>query len=153
MNLPWIQENTKKSVTQCASKASTLQELLGELWILFGGNKPSFELTLMSNQAREVIGNVAERGWEDYRSICEQMLATLRQLWTQAKSLIMAVADACEDGCMELMVESNCLLAACDHLVESKEEILELNNLSAQTYVSAHEKCDLVWQKYFHNKS
>jgi hypothetical protein len=53
----------------------------------------------------------------------------------------MAVADACEDGCMELMVESNCLLAACDCLVESKEEILELNDLSAQTYVSAHEKC------------
>jgi hypothetical protein len=65
----------------------------------------------------------------------------------------MAVADACEDGCMELMVESNCLLAACDCLVESKEEILELNDLSAQTYVSAHEKCDLVWQKYFCDKS
>jgi hypothetical protein len=107
----------------------------------------------MSNRAREVIGNAAERGWEDYRSICEQSLATSRQLWTQAESLITAVADTCQDDCVELLVEGNCLLAACDRLVESEEEILELNDLSAQTYVSAHEQCDLVWQKYFRDKS
>jgi len=99
-----------------------------------------------------VIGNVAERGWEDYRSICEQSLATSRQLWTQAESLI-TVADACQDDSVELLVEGNRLLAACDRLVESEEEILELNDLSAQTYISAHEQCDLVWQKYFHDKS
>jgi hypothetical protein len=79
-------------------------------------------------------------GWEDYRSIYEQMLATSQQLWMQAESLLTAVADACKDGRMELMVESNRLLATCDRLVESK-------------YISAHEKCDLVWQKYFHDKS
>jgi hypothetical protein len=107
----------------------------------------------MSNQAREVIGNVAERGWEDYRSICEQSLVASRQLWTQVESLIAAAADACQNDCVELLVEGNHLLAACDCLVESEEEILELNNLSAQTYVSAHEQCDLVWQKYFRNKS
>jgi hypothetical protein len=107
----------------------------------------------MSNRAREVIGNVAERGWEDYRSICEQFLATLHQLWTQVESLITAVADTCQDDCVELLAEGNRLLAACNCLVESKEEILALNNLSAQSYVSAHEQCDLVWQKYFRDKS
>ena len=64
-----------------------------------------------------------------------------------------AAAGACQDDCVELLVEGNHLLAACDRLVESEEEILELNNLSAQTYVSAHKQCDLVWQKYFHDKS
>ena len=107
----------------------------------------------MSTRAREVIGNVAERGWENYRSICEQLLATSHQLWTQAESLITAVADACQDDCMELLVEGNRLLAACDRLVESEEEILVLNDLSVQSYVSAHEQRDLVWQKYFRDKS
>ena len=100
-----------------------------------------------------MIGNVAERGWEDYRLICEQLLATSHQLWTQVESLITAVADACQDDCMELLVEGNHLLAACDLLVESEEEILALNNLITQSYVSAHKECDLLWQKYFHDKS
>jgi hypothetical protein len=140
-------------VTQGTSKVPTLQKLLGELWILHGGYNTSSELALMSTRAREVIGNVAERGWENYRSICEQLLATSHQLWTQAESLITAVADACQDDCMELLVEGNRLLAACDRLVESEEEILVLNNLSIQSYVSAHEQRDLVWQKYFRDKS
>jgi hypothetical protein len=38
-------------------------------------------------------------------------------------------------------------------LVESEIEILALNDLSTQSYVSAHEQCDLVWQKYFCDKS
>ena len=100
-----------------------------------------------------MIGNVAERGWEDYRSICKQSLATSCQLWTQVESLITAVADACQDDRVELLVEGNRLLAACNHLVESEEEILELNNLRAQSYVSAHEQYDLVWQKYFCDES
>jgi hypothetical protein len=140
-------------VTQGTSKAPTLQKLLEELWILHGGYNTSSESVLMSNQASEVIGNVAERGWEDYRSICEQSLATSRQLWTRAESLIMAVADACQDDHVELLVEGNRLLAACDRLVESEEEILELNDLSTQSYVSAHEQCDLVKQKYFRDES
>ena len=140
-------------MTQGTSKVPTLQKLLGELWILHGGYNTSSELALMSTRAREVIGNVAERGWENYRSICEQLLATSRQLWTQAESLITAVADACQDDCMELLVEGNRLLAACDRLVEYEEEILVLNDLSVQSYVSAHEQRDLVWQKYFRDKS
>ena len=66
------------------------------------------------------------------------------------ESFIAAVADT--DVFQELhgvlLAGGKWLLEACDCLVESEEEILELNDWSAETYVSAYEKHDLVWQKH-----
>jgi hypothetical protein len=45
------------------------------------------------------------------------------------------------------------MLAGCDRLVASEEEILELNDLSAKTYAFAHAHRGLVWQKYICDKS
>ena len=137
-------------MTKGTSKEPSPQELLGELWVLHGDHNTSSELTLMRNRAQEVMINVAERGWVNYRSICERSLATSRQLWTRAEHFIAAVADtdACQESPGVLLAGGKWLLEACDRLVESEEEILELNNWSAKTYVSAYEKHDLVWQKH-----
>jgi hypothetical protein len=137
-------------MTEGASKEPSPQELLGELWVLHGGHNTSSELTLMRNRAQEVMRNVAERGWVNYGSICERSLATSRQLWTRAEHFIAAVADtdACQESHGVLLAGGKRLLEACDRLVESEEEILELNNWSAKTYVSAYGKRDLVWQKH-----
>jgi hypothetical protein len=48
-----------------------------------------------------------------------------------------------------LLEESQRLLAACDRLIAAEEEILQLNDLSAETYVSAYEHGILVWQNNF----
>ena len=46
-----------------------------------------------------------------------------------------------------LLSQCQGLLAVCDRWVSSEEEILELNDLSNETYVLAHEQRDLVWQR------
>lgn len=46
-----------------------------------------------------------------------------------------------------LLSQCQGLLAVCDRWASSEEEIPELNDLSAKTYVLAHEQRDLVWQK------
>ena len=45
-----------------------------------------------------------------------------------------------------LMGQCKGLLAVCDQWVSSEEEILELNDLSAKTYIIVHDRHDLVWQ-------
>ena len=99
------------------------------------------------NRAREVIENIAKRSWEDYRWTCEEHLMSSCRLWTQAEDLLTAAADiGQDDGHVELLADCNRLLSACDRLVDSEEEILQLNDLSAETYVFAHEAKQLVWQ-------
>ena len=64
------------------------------------------------------------------------------------EGLITATADIGQgDGHVELLADCNRLLSACDCLVDSKEEILQLNDLSAKTNVFAHEAKQLVWQR------
>jgi hypothetical protein len=97
--------------------------------------------------ASEVIEDVAKRSWDDYRWTCEEYLASSRRLWTQVEGLITAAADIGQgDGHAELLADCNRLLSACDRLVDSEEEILQLNDLSAETYVFAHAAKRLVWQ-------
>jgi len=136
-------------VPRDTGRIQTLHKQLAELWIQHGAQDASSELALMQNRAKEVIENVASRSWEDYRWRCEEYLASSRRLWTQAEGLITAVADVGENGdhVSKLLADCNRLLSACDRLVDSEEEILQLNDLSAETYVFAHEAKQLVWQR------
>ena len=58
-----------------------------------------------------------------------------------------AMIDADVDE--SLLGECQELLAVCDRWVSSEEEILEINDLSAENYVLAHDQQHLVWHKYF----
>jgi hypothetical protein len=108
----------------------------------------------MSSRARAVIREVEKRGWEEYRASCAEPLAAARRLWSQSESLVADVAEHSLDGENSLLQRAcHRMLAACDRLIASEEEILELNDLSAQTYAFAHAHRDLVWQKYFCDKS
>ena len=108
----------------------------------------------MSSRAWTVIHEVEKRGWEEYRTSCAETLAAARRLWSQSESLVVDVAEHNLDGENSLLQRAcHRMLAGCDRLVASEEEILELNDLSAKTYVFAHAHRGLVWQKYFCDKS
>jgi hypothetical protein len=109
------------------------------------------ELFLLTSRATESLQKIARDGWEQYRPVCEQKLAAACQYWTQTEGLIADVAAIDVDVDKSLLGKCRELLAVCDQWVASEEEILELNDLGAQTYVLAHEQHDLVWQKDFCN--
>jgi hypothetical protein len=109
------------------------------------------EFFLLTSRATESLREIARDGWERYRPVCERKLAAARQYWTQTEGLIADVAAIDVDVNESLLGECRELLAVCDRWVASEEEILELNDLGAQTYILAHEQRDLVWQKDFCN--
>ena len=123
---------------------------LSMLWKIRGTES---EELLLASRAEEVLCEVAKSGWEQYRPICEAELTAAWQLWSNSEELLVEVAKrgnnvnkSLLEGCQELLAACNCWIAA-------EEEILELNNLSAKTYILVHKQRDLVWQKYFHIKS
>ena len=94
----------------------------------------------MSSRARTVAYGVSQKGWDEFRISCEDSLAAARRLWSESKNLVIEAAEVEMDGDLELLADCRRLLAACDCLVASEEEILELNDLSAlsaETYVDA----------------
>jgi hypothetical protein len=46
-----------------------------------------------------------------------------------------------------LLKECQKLLEACDRCITAEEEILELNDLSAETYVFTYKGSRLLWQR------
>ena len=74
-------------------------------------------------------------------------MAAARQFWFKIEELIVEVAETDVEVDESLLGQCRGLLSVCDWWVSSEEEILELNDMGAQTYVLADEKCDLVWQK------
>ena len=105
----------------------------------------------MSTRAHEVIHalTVSQFGWEEYWPSCEDALADARQLWTKLERLVIQAATVeadGEDSDFTLLKECQKLLEACDRLVAAEEEILELNDLSAKTYVFVHKGGRLLWQ-------
>jgi hypothetical protein len=113
------------------------------------------EYSILASRGAEVLCEVVTSGWELYRPVCEVQLLKARQLWLQVEGLIEKGAE-CEvdvEDEQSLMVQCQELLGVCDRWVSSEEEILELNDLSAETYVFAHVQHDLVWRKEFYNES
>ena len=79
------------------------------------------------------------------REDLKEALAAARRLWTKSESLLYAVANEDEEDSdmVVLMAECKNLLSACDNLIASKEEILQLYDLGTDTSVTEHED-DLV---------
>ena len=71
------------------------------------------------------------------RRQCEEALVVARRLWSECETLVYAAA-ALEDSEEHseitgvLLAESKKLLTACDELIVSKEEILQVYELSAE---------------------
>ena len=101
----------------------------------------------MESRAHTAMREVAKRGWEEYRASCAGELVAARRRWSQAESLVVQAAELDMNDDLTLLEESQRMLAVCDRLIASQEEIIELNDLSAETYVFAHEHGTLVWQK------
>jgi hypothetical protein len=120
------------------------------LWKIRGTES---EELLLASRAEEVLREVAKSGWEQYRLICEAELTAARRLWSNSEEILVEVAERGNDVYKLLLEGCQELLAACDRWIAAEEEILELNDLSAETYVLAREQRDLVWQKYFRVKS
>jgi hypothetical protein len=74
-------------------------------------------------------------------------LAAAQQFWFKTEELTVEVAEMDGEVDESLLGQCRGLLSVCDRWVSSEEEILELNDLSAQTDVLAHGKRDLLWQK------
>jgi len=110
------------------------------------------ELFLLTSRAAEALLEVARDGWEQYRPVCEEKLAAARRFWSQTEGLIADIMAIDVDFNKSLLGECQGLLVVCDRWVSSEEEILELNDLSAETYVLAYEQRDLVWHQYFRDE-
>jgi hypothetical protein len=127
-----------------ANGARTLRSRLSKLQEI---RSKESELLLLTSRATEVLQEIATRDWEEYRAVCEAELAAARQFWSETEKLIVEITEMDVEVDEPLMGQCKGLLAVCDRWVSSEEEILELNNLSAKTYILAHDQRDLVWQK------
>ena len=127
-----------------STNGQTVFEQLSKLWTTCGARAASSEQMLRKFRAHTVMCEVAKCGWEEYRASCTRELAAARQLWSQAESLVVQAAELDDSTLLE---ESQEMLALGDRLIASEEEIIELNDLSAETYVFAHKHGTLVWQK------
>ena len=137
----------REVVNSIDAQAETIRDELAKLWAMHGAQGGSLERSLMSTRAHEVIHalTVSRFGWEEYRPSCEDALADACQLWTKSERLIIQAATVEADGedSDTLLKECQKLLEACDHLVAAEKKILEL---SAETYIFAHEGGQLLWQ-------
>ena len=81
---------------------------------------------------------VTYSGWDKYRTTCEEALEEACQLWVKSESLVVEVAET-EIGSdkSDLLEACKELLEACDCRIAAEEEILELNDLRAQSYILA----------------
>jgi hypothetical protein len=127
-----------------ADGARTLRSRLSKLQEI---RSKESELLLLTSRATEVLQETATRDWEEYRAVCKAELAAARQFWSETEKLIVEITEMDVGVDESLMGQCQGLLAVCDRWVSSEEEILELNDLSAKTYVLAHDHRDLVWQK------
>ena len=103
---------------------------------------------VMKNRATEVLRDVTRRGWQEYRSVCEDAAETARHLWRKCEALVTAAVEL--DG-MEgngLLCRCKQLLEACDLLIDSEEEILCLMDTGTKDYRSAYQNGDLCWQQH-----
>ena len=118
------------------------------LWAAYGAKDAGSARLIMQSQAHAVMSAVTHSGWDKYWITCEEALEEARQLWVKSESLVVEVAET-ETGSdkSDLLEACKELLEACDCHITAKEEILELNNLSAQSYVLAHEGDQLFWQQ------
>jgi hypothetical protein len=118
------------------------------LWAAYGAKDAGSAWLLMQSRAHAVMSAVTYSGWDKYRTTCEEALEEARQLWVKSESLVVEVAET-EIGSdkSDLLEACKELLEACDCCIAAEEEILELNNLSAQSYVLAHEGNRLFWQR------
>ncbi|KIM75184.1 hypothetical protein PILCRDRAFT_13747 [Piloderma croceum F 1598] len=144
-------DNLREVVNPIDAQAETIRNELAKLWAMHGAQDGSLERRLMSTRAHEVIHalTVSRVGWEEYRPSCEDALADACQLWTKSECLVIQAATVEADG-SNFMLLKECpskLLEACDRRVSAEEEILELNDLTAETYVFAHESSRLLWQR------
>lgn len=73
------------------------------------------------------------------REDCKEVFTTACSLWHKSESHVYVAAKDDKDSDMIwLLAESKKLLIACDDLVASVEEILQLYDLSINTFVAAH---------------
>lgn len=107
----------------------------------------------MTSRAAQVLQEVTTMEWEQYRLVCEAQLVVAWQFRSQTEGLIVDIVEMGTEVDKSLLGQCQGLLAICDQWVSSEEEILRLNDLSAESYVLAHEWRDLVWQKNLHDES
>jgi hypothetical protein len=140
--LPLQQEQTP--VSNEANGARTPRSRLSKLQEI---QSKESELLLLTSRATEVLQEIATRDWEEYRAVCEAELAAAWQFWSETENLIVGITEMDVEVDESLLGQCKGLLAVCDWWVSSEEEIVELNDLSAKTYILAHNQRDLVWQK------
>jgi hypothetical protein len=92
------------------------------------------EELLLASRVEEVLREVAKNRWEEYRPVCEARLMAAQRLWSNSEELLVEVAERGNDIDKSLLGGCQELLAACDRWITVEEEILELNDLSAETY-------------------
>ena len=127
----------------------SLENQLVQLWAIHGGENDSTRLMVMKNRATEVLRDVTRRGWQEYRSVCEDAAETARHLWRKCEALVTAAVEL--DGMEEngLLCRCKRLLEASDLLIASEEEILHLMDTGTGCYSRAHKNGELCWQQHF----
>jgi hypothetical protein len=118
-----------------------LSKRLSELWETHTRQNETTETMSMVVMARS---GATGMGFDSYdATTSRESLAAARQLWSQTESLVIAAADVDPESQSSLKLLGDCkkLLTACDELVSSQEQLLQLFDMSAQTYVIGHE-CD-----------
>jgi len=146
INLHYQQDDRDSAVQ---TKLNNLQQQLMRLWAIHGGENGSARLMAMEHRAVEVLREVSRRGWQDYRSDCEDTAKIARRLWQKCEALVIAASElkGMEDN--GLLCGCKRLLEASDLLIESEEEILCLMDTGTEDYRSAYQNGDLRWQRHF----
>jgi hypothetical protein len=118
------------------------------LWAAYDAKDAASVRFLLQSQAHTVMSIVVHSGWEKYRTGCQEALEEAHQLWVKSENLVVEAAEV-EKGSEKSALLEVCqkLLEACDCCVTAEEEILELNDLSAHTYILVHEGSWLFWQQ------
>jgi hypothetical protein len=121
---------------------------MSQLWHLHGGESKLAWHNALKKRAVDVLREVARCGWDDYRSICEEVTEDARQLWRHCETLVNVTAEVDRTEGETLLCESKQLLEACNLAVESKEEIVRLMDLGIDDYTLAHQNNELCWQQH-----
>ena len=124
-----------------------LQKQLSQLWQLHSGKNNAARRTIMDDRATEVLREVNRRGWDNYRSLCEEAVNSTRQIWRESEALVNAAAEVDQTYEKALLCRCKRLLEAGDLLLASEEEILCLSDTGAECYGFAYENGELYWQQ------
>jgi hypothetical protein len=132
-----------------AGAIEKLEKRVSHLWESQGGKSDLDQAAVMKNRAAEVLREVDKRGWDKYRSICEDAVKAANQIWRECEALVSAAAEV--DGMGEQTLLHGCkqLLGGCDLLITSEEEIIDLMDTGTKHYRDAHQKGELCWQQHF----